>query len=118
MAAYERRPAPLFGCPDAYQVDVPKGRMVGRTPANKLVQATESVGNQVRMPMIVFVVIERNSHDGASGHLGDRTARGQMVTESTLGDHNVNSRLRQYPDRAGNAQQKGNAQSLQNDCLE
>ena len=117
MAAYERCPAPLFGCPDAYQVDVPKGRMVGRTPANKLVQATESVGNQVRMTVIVLGVIERNSHNGAGRHLCDRTTCGQMIAKGPLGNHDVHGGFRQHPYWAGHAQKENREQSFQRDCL-
>ena len=118
MAADEWRPAPLFWCPDAYQIDIAKGRMAGRTPTNKLVQAAKSVGNQVRMTMIVLGVIERDSHDGAGRHLCDRTTCGQMIAKGPFGDHDVHGGFRQNPYRAGHAQKENREQSFQSDCLD
>ena len=97
MAAQEWRSTLLFCCPDAHEVDFTKGGMVGRTPADELVQATKSISNQVRMTVIVLGVIEGDSHDGPSRHSGNSTPRRQMITEGPLGDHNVHGRLRQYP---------------------
>ena len=106
MTAYERRSSPLFWRPDTHQVDIPKGGMVSGTPANKLVQAAKPVGNQVWMTVVVFGVIEGNSHDRASRHLGDRAACGQMITKRSLGNNDVDGRFRQHPYRAGYAYKK------------
>lgn len=118
VAAYERRPAPLFWSPDTYQVNITKGGMIGRTPANKLVQTAKSVGNQVRMTVIVLGVVERDSHDSAGRHLCDRTTCRQMIAKGPLGDHDVHGGFRQHPYRAGHAQKENREQSFQSDCLD
>ena len=89
--------------------------MTGYAPANELIQAAKSVSNQVGMPMIVLGVLERNSHDGASRHLGDFTACRQMISKSALGDHNMQGSLSKHPHRASYAQKKDRKQSFQSD---
>ncbi len=91
--------------------------MIGYTPANELIQAAKSVSNQVGVPMIVLGVIERDSHDGASRHLGNYTACCQMISKSALGDHNMQGRLRNHPHWAGYAQKKDRKQSFQSHRL-
>ena len=101
MTAYEWRYSPLLWRPDTHQVYVPKGGMVSGTPAYKLVQAAKPIGNQVWMTVVVFGVVERNSHDCASRHLGDLAACRQMITKRSLGNNDVDGRLGQHPHRAG-----------------
>ena len=91
--------------------------MIGYTPANELIQAAKPVSNQVGMPMIVLGVIERNSHDGASRHLGNYAACRQMISKRALRDHNMQRRFRQHPHRASYAQKKDRKQSFQSDRL-
>ena len=91
--------------------------MIGYTPANELIQAAKSVSNQVGVPMIVLGVIERDSHDGASRHLGNYTACCQMISKSALGDHNMQCSLRYDSRRAGYVQKKDRKQPFQSGRL-
>ena len=115
VATYKRRSAPPFWRPDTHQIDVSKGRMIGYTPANELIQAAKSLGNQVGMTMVVLGVIERDSHNGASRHLGNYTACRQMISKGALGYHDMQGSLRYHSHRAGYAQKKDRKQSFQSD---
>ena len=91
--------------------------MIGYTPANELIQAAKSLGNQIGMTMVVLSVIERDSHNGTSRHFGNYTACRQMISKGAFGDHNMQGSLRYDSRRAGYVKKKDRKQSFQSGRL-
>ena len=66
------------------------------------------------MTVIVFAVVEGNTHHLTRGHFCNSAPRGQMITKRTLGDHNVHCCLGKRPCRTRDSEQKNCEQALQN----